>query len=181
MSNPQPLYTRDNCRFSCSLQWGLTVFWRQAEPDDGWFQQLAAATEPDGIRPLKHHFREPAISQFAISTQPHVSPLLVVQRVKGRLQYLVRHRRPKAFQGNYAIRSVGHVTRQGIEAYVADQLGHHRMADHVHLLLGCPIEIAPDELVLGFLNNLAFVQGMRPIYQFGGFVGTVGEYTTNAW
>lgn len=35
--------------------------------------------------------------------------------------------------------------------------------------------------VLGFLNNLAFVQGMRPIYPFGGFVGTVGECTTNAW
>lgn len=259
MSNPQPFYTRDNCRFSCPLQWGLTVFWRQAEPDDGWFQELAAATESDGIRLLKHHFREPAISQFAISTQPHVSPLLVVQRVKGRLQYLVRHRRPRAFRGNYAIRSVGHVTRQGVEAYVADQLGHHRMADpriqarfaqyqierpdvdlsqpqktshgiywynlhvvlvhrerwmevreevlqrvhdmivggcegkryrlsragsladHVHLVLGGPIEVAPDEVVLGFLNNLAFVQGMRPIYQFGGFVGTVGEYTTNAW
>ena len=55
------------------------------------------------------------------------------------------------------------------------------LADHVHLVLGCPIEVAPDEVVLGFLNNLAFVQGMRPIYQFGGFVGTVGEYTTNAW
>jgi REP element-mobilizing transposase RayT len=55
------------------------------------------------------------------------------------------------------------------------------LADHVHLVLGCPIEVAPDEVVLAFLNNLAFVQGMRPIYQFGGFVGTVGEYTTNAW
>ena len=55
------------------------------------------------------------------------------------------------------------------------------LADHVHLVLGCPIQVAPDEVVLGFLNNLAFVQGMRPIYQFGGFVGTVGEYTTNAW
>lgn len=155
--------------------------------------------------------------------------------------------------------SVGHVTRQCVEAYVADQLGHHRMADpriqarfaqyqierpdvdlsqpqktshgiywynlhvvlvhrerwmevredvlqrvhdmivrvcegngyrlsragiladHVHLVLGCPIQVAPDEVVLGFLNNLAFAQDLRPIYQFGGFVGTVGEYTTNAW
>jgi hypothetical protein len=49
-----------------------------------------------------------------------------------------------------------------------------------HLVLGCPIEVAPDEVVLGFLNNLAFVQGMRPIYQFGGFVGTVGEYDLGA-
>jgi REP element-mobilizing transposase RayT len=259
MTNLQPLYTRDNCKFSCPLQWGLTIFWRQLEPDDRWYHELAAATEPDGIRLLKHEFPEPGTSQFAISTQPHVSPLLVVQRVKGRLQHLVRQRLPKAFHGNYAIRSVGHVTRECIEAYVADQLGHHRMADariqarfsryqierpamdlsqpqrtshgmywhnlhvvlvhqerwmevredvlqrvhdmvlracdakgyrlsrasiladHLHLLLGCPIEAAADEVVLGFLNNLAFAQGMRPIYQFGGFVATVGEYTTNAW
>jgi REP element-mobilizing transposase RayT len=54
------------------------------------------------------------------------------------------------------------------------------LADHVHLVLGCPIEAPPDEVVLGFLNNLAFVHGMTPIYQYGGFVGTVGEYTTEA-
>jgi hypothetical protein len=30
------------------------------------------------------------------------------------------------------------------------------------------------------VNNLAYVQGMRPIYQYGAFVGTVGEYTTGA-
>ena len=30
------------------------------------------------------------------------------------------------------------------------------------------------------LNNLAYVHGMRPVYQYGAFVGTVGEYTTNA-
>jgi len=159
MSDPQPLYTRGNCRFSCLWQWGLTVFWRQPEPDDGWF--------------LKRHFREPAISQFAIRTQPRVSPLLVVQRIKGRLQYVVRHRRPKAFQGNYAIRRVRHVTRQGIEACVADQLDHHQVAD--------PRIQARFAQVLGFLKNLAFVQGLRPIDPFGGFVGTVGEYTTNAW
>ena len=258
MPSLTPIYTHENCRLSCPLQWGVTVFWRKPEPDDGWHQDLATATEPDGIRLLSHRFSEPAISQFATSTQPHVSPLLVVQRVKGRLQHLVRRRVPKAFQGNYAIRSVGTVTRETVEAYVANQLGRHRMADpavqarfaeyqierpevdlsqpqrtshgmywynlhvvlvhrerwtegrddvlqrvhdmiikssdakgyrlsragiladHVHLVLGCPIEVAPDEVVLGFLNNLAYVHEMKPIYQYGGFVGTVGEYTTKA-
>ncbi len=124
-----PIYTRENCRFSCPLQWGVTVFWRKPELDDNWSQDLATATEPDGIRVLSHRFAEPAIGQFAISTQSHVSPLLVVQRVKGRLQYLVRRRVSKAFHGNYAIRNVGTVTRETVEAYVADQLDHHRMAD----------------------------------------------------
>jgi hypothetical protein len=54
------------------------------------------------------------------------------------------------------------------------------LADHVHLVLGCPIEIAPDDVVLGFLNNLTYVHEMKPIYQYGAFTGTVGEYTTKA-
>jgi hypothetical protein len=258
MSDLKPIYTRDNCRFACPLQWGLTVFWRQPDEGDSWYDELAAATELDGIRLLSHRFSQPDTSQFAISTKPHISPLLVVQRVKGRLQHLIRERLPKAFHGNYAIRSVGMVTRETVERYVADQLGHHQMADprvqdrlkryqiqcpdidlsepqrtshgrywynlhivfvhrerwtevrddvlqrvrdmilrsceakgfrlsragilaaRIHLLLGCPIEVAPEEVALGFLNNLAYVHGMKPIYQYGGFVGTVGEYTTKA-
>jgi hypothetical protein len=34
--------------------------------------------------------------------------------------------------------------------------------------------------LVGLLNNLAFAQGMRPVYPCGAFVGTVGEYTTAA-
>jgi len=30
---------------------------------------------------------------------------------------------------NYALRSFGPTTRDAVEKYVADQLGHHRMAD----------------------------------------------------
>jgi REP element-mobilizing transposase RayT len=258
MSRPTPIYTQENCSFSCPVQWGLTVFWRTPETQDDWFSELTAATEPDGIRLLRHGFSEPGISQFAISTKIHVSPLSVVQRVKGRLQYLVRDRLPKPFRGNYAVRSVGNVTRQTAEAYVANQLGHHGkadarilarleryqierpevdlsvpqrtshgiywynlhivlvhrerwteireevlqrlrdmiirasatkgyllsragiLADHVHFVLGCPIEVAPLDVVLGFLNNLAYVHEMRPIYEYGGFVGTVGEYTNKA-
>ena len=56
-------------------------------------------------------------------------PITIVQRIKGRLQHLVRERFPKPLQRNYAIRSFGHVTRQKVEAYVASQLDHHRMAD----------------------------------------------------
>jgi REP element-mobilizing transposase RayT len=253
-----PIYRRQNCRFSCPLQWGLTIFWRSPEPNDAWYDDVASATEPDGVRLLSHRFSAPDTSQFAISSRADVSPLQIVQRVKGRLQYLVRDRLPRAFRGNYAIRSVGKVTREAVEGYVADQLGHHRMADrriqerlaryqiaargvdlsepqrtshgtywynlhivlvhqerwtevreemlqrihdmilksseakayrlsyggiladHVHLVSGCPIEVPPDEVALGFLNNLAYVHGMVPVYQYGGFLGTVGEYTTKA-
>jgi REP element-mobilizing transposase RayT len=255
---PQPIYTRENCAFACPLQWGLTVFWRVAPGSSEWLADLGQALEPDGIRVLGHRFESPTVSQFVISTKPEVTPLLIVQRVKGRLQYLVRSEWPKAFRGNYALRSIGKVTREVVESYVAGQMNHHRMADprieerlrrcqivneeidlsepqrtsqglfwhnlhivlvhrerwmevreevlqsvrqmivavarrkgyllsragiladHVHLTLGCPFDVAPVDVALGLLNNLAYVYGMQPMYQYGGFVGTFGEYTSGA-
>lgn len=50
------------------------------------------------------------------------------------------------------------------------------LADHVHLLLGCSLTESPQAVAIGYLNNLAFAQGMRRVYQFGYYVGTVGEY-----
>jgi len=54
------------------------------------------------------------------------------------------------------------------------------LPDHVHILAGCPFEESPLEVTLGFLNNLSFAHGMRQVYQFGGFMGTVGEYSYGA-
>jgi REP element-mobilizing transposase RayT len=255
---PAPIYTRDNCTFACPLQWGLTVFWRTPPGRDDWVSALTTALEDDGIRLLGHRFESPAVSQFALSTLPQVPPLLLVQRVKGRLQYLVRDEWPKPFRGNYALRSFGKVTRDVVENYVAGQVDHHPMADprvderlrryqvvnedidlslpqrtsqglfwhnlhvvlvhrerwmeiredvlrgvrdmivgasrakryllsragilpdHVHLTLGCPFDVAPLDVALGFLNNLAFIHGMKPMFQYGGFVGTFGEYDSRA-
>ena len=255
---PAPIYTAENCQFSCPLQWGLTVFWRSPPSDDDWFVSLATSLEVDGIRALGHRFDSPCTSQFVISTQPQVSPQHVVQRVKGRLQHLVRDRLPKAFRGNFAIRSFGNVSRTTVEEYVSKQVEHHPMADprvverlqhlqitnadinladpqrtsqglfwnnlhivlvhrdrwidvqeeslrsvqqmivrscaakgyrlsragilpdHVHLAVGCGFDVSPGEVTLGFLNNLAYVRGMEPVYQFGAFMGTFGEYDRRA-
>ncbi len=171
---------------------------------------------------------------------------------------MVRSTRPKALKRNFALHGFGNVTRDVVERYVADQLGHHQMADervqerlrnyqivhpeidlsqpqrtshglfwyclhlvlvhserwseiddetlrnvsqmieqssrakgyllseagilpdHVHIIAGCPFDQSPLEVALGFLNNLAYVHGMKRVFQFGGFIGTVGEYTFNA-
>lgn len=226
--------------------------------DETWIDELRESTENDSIRILGHQFAGPATSQFAISTTPHVSPQQVVQRIKGRLQNLLKHSRPRAWRRNFAIRSVGHVSRTMIERYVASQVDHHYgnnqllkkqlhelqvenaeidlstpsgtthgkywynlhivlvhreryeerqfqilgrvramvlssarakgyllsragiLCDHVHLTLGCPFEIAPIDVTLGFLNNLSYVYGMKPVFQFSGFIGTFGEFTHNA-
>jgi REP element-mobilizing transposase RayT len=253
-----PIYTADNCSFACPLQWGLSVFWRLPPDDASWYGDLAEALETDGIRLLGHRLSKPGVSQFAISTTPKISPITIVQRVKGRLQYLVRDRLRQPLQRNYAIRSFGRVTRATVEEYTATQLGHHRMADprvqarlaqyqihrkevdlslarhtshgiywynlhivvvhrerwaevredrlrgvqemiigacaaknwllsraailadHVHLVLGCTLDVSPLDVGLSFLNNLAYVHKMRPVFQFGAFLGTVGEYDQHA-
>jgi hypothetical protein len=54
------------------------------------------------------------------------------------------------------------------------------LADHVHLAVSCPIETAPRDVALGFLNNLAFVHGMTDVFQYGAFTGTFGEYHQGA-
>jgi REP element-mobilizing transposase RayT len=223
-----------------------------------WLVALKAATEADGVRILEHRFRNPEISQFLTSTTPDSAPPQIVRSLKGRLQYLLREQLPKAFRRNYSIHSVGSADLTAVEAYVAAQLEHHRMADdrvqlrlakhqihcpevdlslpvrgshgeyhynlhivlvhaerwtevrddaltairemvmkasrtkghrlsragiladHVHLLLGCNLNEAPQEVALGYFNNLAYAQGMRPVYQYGFYVGTVGAYDLGA-
>jgi len=258
MAAPEPLYTSANCSFCGPLRWGLTVFWRTPIAEASWLTDLTRAVEADGLRILGHRFQEPGVSQFSVSTLAYTAPLLVVQRIKGRLQHLVRKSIPRPFQRNYALRSFGPATRAAVEGYIASQLQKDPMADartqavlegfqinsaevdlsrargtahaiywynlhlvlvhqerwrevrvevlehvksilericrkkgyalsragvltdHIHMAIGCPIESAPAEIALGFLNNLAFVYGMKPVFQFGAFVGTFGEYHQGA-
>ena len=250
----EPIYTAENCTFSFPLQWGLTIFWLQDQNSTEWLDALRESLEPDGIRVLSHRFLNPKTSQFAISTKPHVPPSRIVQRVKGRLQYLVRDTQPKPFRRNFAIRSFGSEERSVVEGYVSQQTDHHPYADpkfqefleslqihdsavnlsqpmktshglywynlhvvlvhrerwqcasfarltavrdmilrighkecwrisragilpdHIHLAIGCGFEDSPQDVALCFLNNLAFVHDMNPVFQSGGFIGTFGEY-----
>ena len=54
------------------------------------------------------------------------------------------------------------------------------LPDHIHLTLGCGVSESPEEVALGYLNNLAYAQGMKPEYVFGYYVGTFGEYDMGA-
>ena len=125
-----PIYTPHNVEPAYQLNWGLTLFWRQtAVPNGEWLGTLQKATESDGVRVLKHRITGSGASQFFVSTKPHVASKELIRSVKGRLQHEVQQQVPKAFQRNYCLRSIGAVTREVIEAYVANQLGHHRLAD----------------------------------------------------
>ena len=258
MSAPSQIYTPDNCHAAYQLAWSLSVFWHQRPSEAEWLGALQVATEPDGVRILEHRFLDERVSQFLVSTKPVVSPHALVRSVKGRLQYLVRGERPKAFQRNYCLRSVGSVTRRDVENYVHKQPGRHAMADprvqaifernqicnpqvdlsrsrqgdhaiywynlhivlvhaenfrevreeriaarramilgvcgkqgyllsraglvsdHVHLTLGAVPNQSPGEIAVRFMNNLAYRDGMKRVFEFGYYVGTFGEYDLGA-
>jgi REP element-mobilizing transposase RayT len=126
----QPLYTSRNTEPAYQLNWGLTIFWREAPlAEDHWLADLRQATEPDGVRVIKHRRTTGGASQFFLSTRPDVSPSEMIRSVKGRLQHVVRRQLPKALRRNYSLRSIGSATRTVVENYVAGQSQHHPMAD----------------------------------------------------
>ena len=127
---PDPIYTADNCQQPAyQLNWSYSLFWHEAPQAAAWLESLQAATEADGIRILQHEFGDKSVSQFLVSTRPNVTPQFIAQRMKGRLQHLVKATAPAAFQRNYSIRSIGSANRENIEAYVDGQLEHHPSAD----------------------------------------------------
>ena len=50
------------------------------------------------------------------------------------------------------------------------------LPDHLHIMLGCPLEVSPEEIVLSYMNNLAHALGMKATFRFSYYVGTFSEY-----
>jgi REP element-mobilizing transposase RayT len=68
---------------------------------------------------------------------------------------------------------------------IAEKKGHRisvlsPMPDHLHLALRGHVEDAPETIVLSLMNNLAFALGQKPVWEFGYYVGSFGEYDMNA-
>ena len=54
------------------------------------------------------------------------------------------------------------------------------LTDHLHLTLRASYADSPADTALAYLNNLAYAHRMQPLYQYGYFVGTFGEYDADA-
>jgi hypothetical protein len=125
-----PIYTSHNTSDPAyQLDWSYSIFWHAQPPDTSWLHELKQLNEPDHIRILQHEFRKPNVSQFLISTRPAVPPLLIVQRLKGRLQHLLHGAMSKPLRRNYSLRSIGSTGRETLEQYLANQPSHHPMAE----------------------------------------------------
>ena len=123
-----PIYTAANTKFAYQLRWGITVHWVTPIEESVWLDAVTTALEADEIRLLSWRWLNESSCQMVVSTQPDLAPQAIIQRVKGRMQYAVRDRAPKALRPHYALRSFGTQERDVIEHYVAGQTGHHQMA-----------------------------------------------------
>ena len=149
MPTKEPRYTADNCKCSYQLNWTLTLFWKEpAIPEDDWIAQLSEAVEKDGVRILEYREKEPLTSQFLLSTKSSVTPSKIVWSLKGRLQHEIRKQCPRAFKGNFSIKSVGDIKSADLEAYLDSQLTRHATADAqaLALLEQYQIDNASDDL-----------------------------------
>jgi len=54
------------------------------------------------------------------------------------------------------------------------------VSNHLHLLLGCDVSDSPLDVGLSVLNNLAYSQGMKRVFERGFYVGTFGSYDRDA-
>jgi REP element-mobilizing transposase RayT len=68
---------------------------------------------------------------------------------------------------------------------IAEKKGHRistlsAMPDHLHLALRGNVAESPEAIALSFMNNLAYVLRQQPVWRFGYYAGTFGEYDMNA-
>lgn len=259
MTAPDPLYTSENCHPAYQLNWAISLFVNEvlAEPPD-WLEGVRTRLETDGVRILEYHPLPSRTLQFLLSTRPDLAPSSILRLLKGRTQYALRARRPRAFRRNYRLESVGSAKQTVLDAYLARQPLRHPLVDlrsqetleaqqiyqpdvdltamrysahgqflynlhlvveheggwctvdvpfwqrtrgmllgickkknlllgragvagnHLHLALGCGIEDAPGAVALCFLNNLAYGHDTKPIYRFGYYAGTFGNFDLGA-
>ena len=54
------------------------------------------------------------------------------------------------------------------------------LSDHMHILLAARMTDSPESIALSLMNNLAFSQGMKPMFRFSYYVGGFGHFDRGA-
>jgi REP element-mobilizing transposase RayT len=132
MTTPQPLYDINNANPAYHLRYSWTGW-----PSDGPFatcpsellDTLDEGFQKDGLRLLEHRWA-PDLVQLLLSAAPTISPVMLAQRVKGRLDHAIRQAKlTLAFSRKLAVRSVGENRRVDVERYIQEQVRRERFAD----------------------------------------------------
>ena len=124
-------------------------------------------------RLLKVQFHDPKINLAALGASAHgrfTHSLHLVLENTGHLA----DTREETLTASRAM-AIGVCRKKG---WLLSRLGI--VANHLHILLGCDVTDVPRDVVLSLMNNLAFVQGMKQIYEHSFYVGTFGAYDHGA-
>jgi REP element-mobilizing transposase RayT len=253
-----PYYTTASCTPAYQLRWSLALFPNSLVPAaESWLAPLNASLENDHIRVLQASTSPKGALMLLLSTQPLVKPVFIVQRTKGRLQYLLQSK-SITWRRNFRLTTVGEAITGAVEKYVEKQLEHHQLvsersqqnladvswsdplvkieepiysshaqyilglhvvlvhierwstvdskfleaaqrgilktaakydcrvsrigilADHIHATIRFHYERSPGELAIAFMNNIAYLHGMRRLWPDSYYVGTIGPYNMDA-
>ena len=129
---PQPLYDINNANPAYHLRYSWTGW-----PTGGHFatcpsellDTLVEGFQKDGLRLLEHRWM-PELVQLMLSATPSVSPTILAQRVKGRLDHALRQANVMlSFSRKLAVRTLGENRRVDVERYIRDQVRSERFAD----------------------------------------------------
>jgi REP element-mobilizing transposase RayT len=130
----EPIYTTRNLTGIAYRLWYSWSGWPSvgAFPDclpDTALEQLDSAWEADGLRRLESKWTSERV-QLTLSAKPHVSPILLASRVKGRLQHVLRlNGTPVQFSRKLSVRSIGENTAAQVQQYVQRQADKESLAD----------------------------------------------------
>jgi REP element-mobilizing transposase RayT len=128
---PQPLYGAGSVHPAFELRYSWTA-WPSQPPfqaDAGVLDEIKPLWEDDGMRMLDRYWAEDKV-QLTFSATPQVSPVFLAGRAKGRLQHAIRKttRGFPGFSRKVSVCSVGHNSREDVEAYIASQVDTARFA-----------------------------------------------------
>lgn len=129
-----PLYTGQDVQPAYQLRYSWTSWCRgEAFPsrlDQDLLESISPLWETDGFRVLESKLAPKQI-QITFSAKPHVSPVLLASRAKGRLQYALRqHGEPtSSFRRNCSVRSIGENRTSDIETYLKNQVEAEQFID----------------------------------------------------
>ena len=98
-------------------------------PPAAFFEALAAAWKADGLE-LHSRAWTPEQIQLTFQTAPHVAPVFLAARVKGRLQHALRQAAMSCeFSRKTAVRSLGDNRSPEVEGYLRQQAIRAELAD----------------------------------------------------
>jgi len=131
--DPKPLYSSENLHPAYQLRYGWTGWTSSApfptEQIAGLLPAIAPQWETDGLRVLESSLSAKQI-QLTLSTKPHVNPVTLAGRVKGRIQHHCRQQGiPIEFSRKVGVRSFGDPTRTQVEAYIRRQVVNEDLSD----------------------------------------------------